>query len=141
MDRACARCHGGLLDERAPNPHLDLGLRLVVRPQVVAPHHARQIPSEVGLCADCHQDHQGDKGLVGVTEDQCLRCHSDLRTVDGRHTFYPKITVFKGTVREFAKTYTGPPFSVISLDYCGPYASGKVVPLALPERIPRFVSV
>jgi predicted CXXCH cytochrome family protein len=94
MDRACAHCHGSLPDAPVPILAVDLRQGRVTRPQIVAPHHPRQIPAEVGNCSDCHQEHQGDKGLVHVTEDQCRRCHSDLRTVDGGHTFYSTITAF-----------------------------------------------
>jgi hypothetical protein len=94
MDRACAQCHGGLPDDHSGNPLLEVRLGSVVPPQVVAAHDARQIPSEVGSCADCHHEHEPGKRLLAVTEDQCLRCHSDLRTVDRRHTFYPNLASF-----------------------------------------------
>jgi hypothetical protein len=94
MEQACARCHGGLLHQSAPMLDAELRQALVVRPQVVAPHHPRQIPREMGNCTDCHQDHQGEKGLLHVTDDQCRRCHANLRTVDGAHTFYASITAF-----------------------------------------------
>jgi predicted CXXCH cytochrome family protein len=94
MDRACAQCHGGLLDDRSLNARAVLGQGLVVPPPIVAPHHARQIPAEVGNCAECHHDHRGDKGLLRVTEDHCVRCHRDLQTVDGQHTFSATVTAF-----------------------------------------------
>jgi hypothetical protein len=94
MDRACAHCHGGLMDGGPPNLRVGLAQRPVVPPPTVAPHHPRQILREVGNCADCHHEHRGDKGLLQLTEDHCLRCHQALQTVDGQHTFYPKLTAF-----------------------------------------------
>jgi hypothetical protein len=64
-------------------------------PQWVRPHNPRQIPGEVGKCAGCHHEHEGDKGLLQVTEDQCRRCHGDLHTSGGMHTFYPTVTAFE----------------------------------------------
>src|SRR5579871_1426681 len=94
MDGVCAQCHGGLLDASVSPSPVDLRPGLIVRPEIVAPHHPRQIPADVGNCTDCHQDHQGEKGLLQVTDESCRRCHSNLRTVDGRHTFYPQLTAF-----------------------------------------------
>jgi hypothetical protein len=93
MDRACAQCHGGLLKNAALIAPLDLRPGFALCPQVVGPHHARQLPDEVGHCAACHAEHQGEKGLRS-TEDRCRRCHRDLRTVDGEHTFCARVTAF-----------------------------------------------
>ena len=96
MDRACAQCHGGLLEDRPQRrAGLDLAAGAVMLPQLVAPHHPRQLPGEVGKCADCHHEHEGDKGLLQVTEDQCRRCHRNLHTADGVHTFYPSVRAFE----------------------------------------------
>lgn len=96
MDRACAGCHGGLLEDRPKGrPRLDPVAATVMLPQRVAPHHPRQIPDEVGKCADCHHEHEGERRLLKVTDDQCRRCHRDLHTVDGEHAFYPTVTAFE----------------------------------------------
>lgn len=31
-------------------------------------------------CAECHRDHQGETGLATVADNQCIACHSDLKT-------------------------------------------------------------
>ena len=43
-------------------------------------HHSNQQVTELGKCADCHQDHQGEMtSLVQLEDRHCLRCHSDLK--------------------------------------------------------------
>lgn len=45
-----------------------------------AAHHSNQRGSDAGHCADCHMDHQGlDNSLVRLDDEQCTRCHADLR--------------------------------------------------------------
>jgi hypothetical protein len=96
MDRACAHCHGGLLEQRPQRgPSVELATGTLMLPQWVAPHHPRQIAGEVGKCADCHHEHEADKALLQVTEDQCRRFHRDLHTADGAHRFYPAISAFE----------------------------------------------
>lgn len=44
------------------------------------PHSNRQNATEVGACADCHREHRGaDASLVRLPDNDCTRCHADLK--------------------------------------------------------------
>lgn len=44
---------------------------------------------------------------------------------------YPEIFVYEGELLDFCREYSGPPFAVVSLDYCGHLATDKLTPLSL----------
>ena len=44
---------------------------------------------------------------------------------------YPDIILFEGEMAEFCRQYDGPPFAVVSLDYCGSLGTDKLTPLTL----------
>ncbi len=91
-DNRCIKCHNG------------------------APHHATEIPSEVGSCSRCHYDHQGRLANISRPANVvCTSCHADMsrhmRTAEG----FPAITPpLAETVTEFESDH--PPFRSISTD-------------------------
>lgn len=44
---------------------------------------------------------------------------------------YPDIYVYEGELLDFCREYDGPPFAVVSFDYCGHLATDKLIPLSL----------
>lgn len=44
---------------------------------------------------------------------------------------YPDIYVYEGELIDFCREYDGPPFAVVSFDYCGHLATDKLTPLSL----------
>jgi hypothetical protein len=44
---------------------------------------------------------------------------------------YPDINLIEMDVLDFAKDYDGPPFDIVSLDYCGNFGRDKIIPLAM----------
>lgn len=46
---------------------------------------------------------------------------------------YPNINLYEGELMDFVLGYEGPPFIVVSLDYCGHLGQDKVAPLAMLE--------
>lgn len=74
-------------------------------------HHANQIledsekgiPSDIGNCADCHEDHQGlEHSLVDLDDSKCLRCHADLKS----HAAHPELVEDRiAAITEFASAH------------------------------------
>jgi hypothetical protein len=67
-------------------------------------HHAgRTRTNEKNSCASCHHEHQGDHDLRRISDQHCVDCHSDLKTVTGNTTqFFSHITEFRdGSHPEF----------------------------------------
>jgi len=93
MDRACARCHGGL-GQRPGSPAAPLSAFLAVKPSAVGVHNDRQLPQTVGSCASCHREHQGERVRLRATDAHCLRCHANLQTATGTATFHAHVTSF-----------------------------------------------
>lgn len=67
-DRACLSCHD------APS------------------HNPRQLGAP--LCGDCHREHQGLLRLDGHYDQECLKCHSNLKTKTGAPTVDAQINSF-----------------------------------------------
>jgi hypothetical protein len=44
---------------------------------------------------------------------------------------YPDINLFQTDLIDFVKDYDGPPFDIVSLDYCGNFGRDKIMPLAI----------
>jgi len=44
---------------------------------------------------------------------------------------YPDINLFETDLLDFVKDYDGPPFDIVSLDYCGNFGRDKIIPLAI----------
>ena len=93
MDRACADCHGGMPGGAARALPGALRAALFERPPVVGSHNLKQIPAELGHCADCHQEH-GRGPATRAKDADCARCHADLRTHDASDTFARSVTAF-----------------------------------------------
>ena len=88
----CARCHvpwRGPSEETCVECHLG------------PVHHKEQVftPS----CFSCHAEHQDRQTLAAVVNKQCVQCHADLKTRDGKPSIFVKnITDFARDHPEFA---------------------------------------
>ena len=80
-DAACESCHDGPI------------------------HHTNQpfTPN----CSSCHQEHRGKMKLAATADDNCTKCHADLRTTSGPARFAHDITRFDGGHPEFAAVRSG----------------------------------
>jgi len=52
-------------------------------------------------CADCHTEHVGHDGLMGISDKQCVQCHSDLHVKNGTPRFEPVVKTFLHDHPEF----------------------------------------
>ena len=85
-DATCLRCHKGLQDHAdahlmsramAPASLFEAGNRAI----------AARFDKPVGRCADCHMEHQGERGFMNTRQSQCVDCHAHLATrLGGRST-------------------------------------------------------
>ena len=66
-------------------------------------HHLEQV--SVPSCLTCHAEHRERLQLTVVADRQCVLCHADLKTRDGRPTrFETRVTDFAADHPEFAVT-------------------------------------
>jgi FHA domain len=90
----CSRCHlpwRGSSEQRCQECHSG------------TIHHDRQtfVPS----CLECHREHQGNQSLTAVANQQCVKCHNELKTRDGKPPgFEPRVTDFTTGHPEFTFT-------------------------------------
>jgi hypothetical protein len=68
---------------------------------------------------------------LGFRDENIWGVERDPRAARIIRERYPKINLVESDILDFVKDYNGPPFQVISLDYCGNFGTDKVQPLAL----------
>jgi hypothetical protein len=68
---------------------------------------------------------------LGFREENIHGVERDKRAARLIRERYPKISLYEGELMAFANEYNGPPFSIVSLDYCGHFSNDKMNPLAL----------
>ena len=100
LTKGCEVCHGG-----------SMGVAKHVTDQSCmschdAPAHNAQ---EVGVpsCGDCHREHLGLLRLDGHYDQECLKCHSDLKTKTGKPSVKANIDSFSNHP-QFAPITAGP---------------------------------
>jgi hypothetical protein len=68
-------------------------------------HHAKQ--TFTPACTSCHVEHQGAFRLAATNDASCTRCHSSLKTTDGKTQFAASISSFDSGHPEFAAVRPG----------------------------------
>jgi hypothetical protein len=94
MDRACAGCHGGTAGNPSRPATPPAATLSVAAPPVVAIHSDIQLPELVNNCAECHQEHQGERVRLRTTDRHCVRCHANLQTTTRTTRLQQRITGF-----------------------------------------------
>lgn len=101
FENDCAKCHTTWAPvERVMNLDFSHTVYAVEKSACLAchpgsVHHKNQIPAHEDIsCAECHIEHKGNRSLVKVVDNVCVRCHRDLKTSDGKHSFVTSVTEF-----------------------------------------------
>ena len=68
---------------------------------------------------------------LGFKDENIFGVERDPDAAKAIRSRYPKINLFEGEMVDFVNQYEGPPFGVVSLDYCGHFSDDKMKPLML----------
>ena len=66
---------------------------------------------------------------LGFRDENIWGVERDPKAAKAIRERYPNINLIEMDVLDFVKDYDGPPFDIISLDYCGNFGGDKIVPL------------
>lgn len=102
LERECAACHvqtAGTFSAKAS----DAACRSCHDGPM---HHATTTVTLTGAsaprCADCHLEHRGRVELRATSDDNCARCHGNLKSVQPGTSFVSRIKSFEDEHPEFA---------------------------------------
>lgn len=68
---------------------------------------------------------------LGFKDENIWGVERDPKAAKAIADRYPDINLVETDLLDFAKDYDGPPFDIVSLDYCGNFGRDKIVPLAI----------
>lgn len=68
---------------------------------------------------------------LGFKDENIWGIERDPKAAKAIADRYPDINLVETDLLDFAKDYDGPPFDIVSLDYCGNFGRDKIIPLAI----------
>jgi hypothetical protein len=97
FNNECERCHSESFQPLyrfvLANPHIRSVSDDTCRSCHAGPvHHGNALPQMVPDCAGCHREHRGRALLARVPDGECIACHFDLKTLDGKLAYSQHIT-------------------------------------------------